>query len=107
MGSSIDSSGLVMSPVVASVAASLATDPKIDPALANQAIGAVGETQIATVHVIAYGEQAAAALTDAGASDVQQLDLIAGASGTVAALQLSALAGDSRIDMVVIDSPVT
>ena len=64
------------------------SDPKIDPAVANEAIAAVGQTELATIHVIAYGADAASALTDVGAADVQQLDLIVGASGTIAALQL-------------------
>src|SRR5207248_1756926 len=64
----VEPTGVVMSPVAASVAAAVTSDPKIEPALASQAIGAVGQTQIAAIHVIAYGSDALAALTGTGAT---------------------------------------
>src|SRR4051812_44174427 len=65
-----DPSGFVASPVVASVAASVSSDPKIDTAVAHQAIDAVSQSELATINVIVYGADADAALIEAGATDV-------------------------------------
>ena len=80
--------------------------PQVDPNLV-QVVQQVEQTNpVAQVRVIVYGADPVGALTSFGAADVQSLDLIGAASGTVAASDVGALGLASGVDYVVVDSPI-
>lgn len=79
---------------------------KVDPRLGELVDKKLERSPTAEARVIAYGTDAVAALKDAGARHVKRLDVLPGASGTVLAADVDAIAADPRLAALDADVPV-
>src|SRR5437762_6638479 len=90
---------------VSPAAAANGHSPKVDKRLAHEVDNDLASGG-GSVHVIAYGADAATILAGAGAKHVKQLDLIGAASGVVPASSVDGIAGQGGGSSLTVGAPV-